>query len=166
MTTRSRTFEYDDPSFVARAARDASGLQFLRSIAGRDRRQAAPVAECLGFTLVDVEPGRVVFELTPAEHQYNPLGSVHGGVIATLCDSAAGAAVHSTLAAGVGYTTLELKTAFLRAVTAETGVLRCEGAVLSAGRRVAYAEARLVDAAGKVYAHATSTCLILAPGAA
>lgn len=159
--TRSRTFVWNDPTGVAAQGRATSGLAFLRSIAGRGIVQAAPIAQCLGFELVEVEQGRVVFESVPGEHMYNPLGGVHGGVIATLLDSAAGAAVHSTLPEGVGYTTLELKVSFMKPVTAQTGVVRAEGTVVSQGSRVAYSEARLVDAAGKVLAHATSTCLIL-----
>jgi uncharacterized protein (TIGR00369 family) len=159
--TRTRTFEWQDPTAVAAHGRRLPGVQFLREIAGRDRVQAAPVAECLGFQLVEVEEGRVVFELRPAEYHYNPLGTVHGGVIATLCDSAAGAAVHSALPAGVGYTTLEIKVSFSRPVTAASGLLRCEGTVISSGSRVASSQARLLDQAGKLYAHATSTCLLL-----
>jgi uncharacterized protein (TIGR00369 family) len=159
--TQTRTFQWTDPVEVAARAKKMAGLEFLRSIAGRDVVQAAPVAECLGFQLVEVEPGRVAFELVPGEHQYNPIGTVHGGVVATLCDSAAGAAVHSLLPEGVGYTTLEIKVSFLRPVTVATGRLRCEGVVLANGSRVATSEARLVDSAGKLYAHATSTCLIL-----
>jgi uncharacterized protein (TIGR00369 family) len=161
--TKSRTFEWADPGAVAADARRQPGVEFLRSIAGRERLQAAPVAECLGFQLVEAEVGRVVFELRPAEFHFNPIGSVHGGVLATLCDSAAGAAVHSVLPEGVGYTTLEIKVSFLRPVGIDTGLLRCEGTVLSRGSRVAVSEARLTDAAGKLYAHATSTCLVLTP---
>src|SRR6187455_3359354 len=94
--TRTRTFSWPDPTATAGAARGAVGVDFLRSIAGRQLQQAAPIAECLGFQLVEVEVGRVVFELLPAEFHYNPIGSVHGGVLCTLADSAAGAAVHST----------------------------------------------------------------------
>src|SRR5438105_2622974 len=105
--SRSRTFQWVDPRGVAEEARSRTGLEFLRSIAGREGPQAAPVAQCLDFQLVDVEPGRVTFEMTPAEFHFNPLGTVHGGVLCTLCDSAMGAAVHSTLPAGTMYTTLE-----------------------------------------------------------
>ena len=158
---RTRTFEWADPRGVALQARGQDGLAFLRAIAGRGRVQAAPVAQCLAFELVEAAEGRAVFELTPSEFHYNPIGSVHGGVVATLCDSATGAAVHSTLQAGEAYTTLEIKVSFLRAVTADTGPVRCEGSVIARGARVATAEARLTDSGGKVYAHATSTCLIL-----
>lgn len=162
--TRTRTFEWTDPRQVAHDARSQSGLDFLQSIAGRGRAQAAPICQCLGFDLVEVAHGRVVFELTPAEFHYNPIGTVHGGVMATLCDSATGAAVHSTLKAGEAYTSLEVKVNFIRAMTADTGVVRCEGSIIARGARVATAEARLVDAGGKLYAHATSTCMIIAPG--
>lgn len=110
-----------------------------------------------GFT---AEHGRVTIHLKPREFHYNPLGTVHGGVLATLLDTATGCAVHSTLPAGVGYTSVDLITKFLRQVTIETGRLRCEGVVLSAGQRTALAEARLTDGQGKLLAHATSTCML------
>ena len=157
----SRTFTWTPPDEVAARARQTDGLTFLRSICGADRAQAAPVAQCLDFQLVEVEHGRVVFALVPAGFHFNPIGTVHGGVLATLCDSAAGASVHSTLAAGEAYTSLEIKVSFLRAVTVATGPVRCEGTVLTRGGRVATAQAHLRDAAGALYAHATSTCLIL-----
>jgi len=160
--THSRSFDYADPTDTLARAKAANGLDFLRSIAGRDRLQAAPVAECLSFQLVEVDRGRVVFELVPQPFHYNPIGSVHGGVLATLCDSAAGAAVHSTLELGEAYTSLEIKVSFLRGVTVESGLLRCEGTVISRGSRVAVSEAKLTDAAGKLVAHATSTCLVMA----
>jgi uncharacterized protein (TIGR00369 family) len=164
--TRERTFTWSDPASVAAQAREGSGLEFLQAIAGRGRPQAAPICACLGFELVDGDHGRAVFELTPAEYHYNPIGSVHGGVLATLCDSATGAAVHSTLRPGEAYASLEIKVSFLRPVGIDTGLLRCEGTVLSRGARVVVSEARLTDGAGKLYAHASSTCLVLAPEAA
>lgn len=121
----------------------------------------APIAQTLGFTLAEVEPGRAVFELQPDEFHYNPIGSVHGGVYATLLDSACGCAVHTTLALGEGYTSLDLTTKFLRSVTVDTGPLRCEGTVTHRGGRMALAEARLTDADDRLYAHATSSCMIL-----
>jgi uncharacterized protein (TIGR00369 family) len=101
-----------------------------------------------------------VFEGTPGRHAYNPIGSVHGGYAATLLDSACGCAAHSRLSACQGYTTLELKVSFHRAITSEVGVVRAEATLISFGRRVAFAEARLTDASGRVYATATSTLLI------
>ena len=122
-----------------------------------------PIAELMDFRPVTVEEGRVVFAGTPGRQHYNPIGTVHGGVLATLLDSATGCAVHSTLPAGTGYTSLDLSVRFLRPVSVGSGTLRCTGEVLNAGRRTALAEARLTDAAGKLLAHATSTCLLLRP---
>jgi uncharacterized protein (TIGR00369 family) len=119
--------------------------------------------DTLGITFVDAEQGRVVFALTPAGWHYNPLGTVHGGVLATLLDTATGCAVHSTLPAGVGYTSMDLTTRFLRPVTLASGTLRCEGRLISQGRRAAVAEARIEDERGRLVAHATSTCLLLPP---
>ena len=121
-------------------------------------------AATLGFGLVSVEPGRAVFDVTPAEYHYNSIGSVHGGVYATLCDSACGCAVHSMLPAGAYYTSLDLATRFIRPVTTGSGRLLCEGTVTHLGSRTALAEARLTDASGKLYAHATSNCLIFREG--
>jgi uncharacterized protein (TIGR00369 family) len=109
---------------------------------------------------IEFSDGRAVFELDPAEFHYNPLGTVHGGILALLADSACGCAVHSKLDAGQSYTSLEIKVNFTRAVTAKSGRLRAEGTVVSFGRRVATAEARVTDGAGRLVAHATSTLLI------
>src|SRR5262245_55143612 len=149
---RTRTFTWRDPAPTAAAGREKSGIEFL-NMPGADRM--APVAECLDFRLAQAERGRVVFELTPAEFHYNPIGTVHGGVLCTLLDSAAGAAVHSMLELGSAYTTLEIKVNFLRPVTVATGPLRCEGTVVSFGSRVAVSEARITDATGKLYAQAS-----------
>lgn len=138
-----------------------SGLDFIRSFMDAD--PPLRLGQLLGFRMVEAEEGRVVFELTPTHDVYNPIGSVHGGVIATLCDSALGCAVHTCLPAGVGYTSLEVKVNFLRKVTVETGVLRCEGTVLSLGGRTATASAQVTDPAGRLVAHATTTCLVLRP---
>jgi len=124
---------------------------------------APPISKLLGFRLVEAGDGRAVFELTPGEHLYNPIGVVHGGVAATLLDSAMGCAVHTKLPDRGAYTTLDIHTHLVRAIHASTGVLRCEGEVVHMGRSMATAQARLVDAAGKLYAHGSSTCLIL-PG--
>src|SRR5215210_5840467 len=127
----------------------------------RGELPAPPISELMGFRGVEAEPGRAVFEMTPGPQHYNPIGSVHGGIALTLLDSAMGCAVHTTLAAGVGYTTLEVKTNFVRPITAETGLIRCEGVVLHEGSRVATAEGKLTDDGGKLLAHGTTTCLIL-----
>jgi uncharacterized protein (TIGR00369 family) len=119
-----------------------------------------PIAETLEFDLVEVDEGRAVFRGTPGPHAYNPIGVVHGGYAATLLDSACGCAAHSSLSAQQGYTTLELKVAFHRALTSETGPVQAEGKLLQFGKRVAFAEARLTDASGRLYASATSTLLV------
>lgn len=159
---RSRTYEWDDPAISAAAARDLDGVAFLTSL--RDGSlPAAPVARTLDFAPVSVEPGSVVFEFTPAEFHYNPIGTVHGGVLSTLCDSACGCAVQSLLPAGTYYTSLDLSVKFLRPVTSGTSRMRCAGTVAHLGGRSALAEARLTDAAGTLYAHATSSCMIFRP---
>jgi uncharacterized protein (TIGR00369 family) len=119
----------------------------------------------LDMSLIEVEPGRALFKLEPGEYQFNTIGSVHGGVLATLLDSTMGCAVHAMLPAGTGYTTLELKVNFLRRVTGETGSLRCEGSVIHLGRNVATAEARITDGEARLVAHATTTCLVIRPDA-
>jgi len=121
----------------------------------------APIAELVGFDLVELGEGRASFELDPGERHYNPLGTVHGGIAATLLDSAMGVAVHTTLGEGQTYTTLELKVNYVRAITEETGRVVATGSVIHRGGRVATAEARLSDANGKLLAHGTSTCLIM-----
>jgi uncharacterized protein (TIGR00369 family) len=136
-----------------------SGLEFLRGIKD-GRHPAPPISETLAFRLVDVETGRVIFAATPALKHYNPIGSVHGGFAATLLDSCMGCAVHSTLEAGQGYTTLEFKVSLTRGMTDQTGPVRAEGRVIASGRRTATAEGRLTDATGRLLAHATTTCLL------
>ncbi|MDB4950588.1 MAG: hypothetical protein JWM27_3237 [Gemmatimonadetes bacterium] len=162
---RERTFTWDDPMLGARLAPTLSGMDYLGGMI-RGEYPAPPIAAALGFWLETVEPGRAVFAAVPAEFQYNPIGVVHGGFTATLCDSAMACAVHSTLPAGTGYTTLEMKVSLVRAITVDTGRVTCEGTVIHAGGRVATAEARITDAAGRLYAHATSTCIILRGGPA
>ena len=135
------------------------GLGQMRALLASGRKPG--IAVSLDFDLIEVDKGRAVFAGVPGEHAYNPIGTVHGGYAAALLDSACGCAVHSSLSAAQAYTTLELKVAYHRAITHETGVLRAEGTVLSMGRRAAFAEAKLVDANGKLYASATSTLLVM-----
>ncbi len=139
--------------------RSRSGVEFFDAV-GRGQLPMPPISETLDFWPVEWEPGRMVFQGMPAKAHYNPLGSVHGGWIAAILDSAVGCAVHSTLPAGTGYTTVELKINYVRAVTAESGPLRAEGKVIHVGKQVATAEARLHDAKGRLYAHASTTCLV------
>jgi uncharacterized protein (TIGR00369 family) len=160
--TRSRSYTWQDPAGAAAAAMQQDGLEFLRAIL-HGTLPGAPVASTLDFEPAEVEAGRVVFEFTPAEFHYNPIGSVHGGVYATMCDSACGCAVHSMLPAGTYYTSQDLSVKFLRAVTTSTGPLRCEGSVIHLGSRTALAQASLTDGTGRQYAHATSSCLIFRP---
>jgi uncharacterized protein (TIGR00369 family) len=162
VSDRQRTYSWSDPAALATAASERDGLRFLLDI-GDGRLPVPPIMSTLGVGGVEVERGRVVFSLDPAEWHYNPIGSVHGGVLATLLDSAAGCAVHSTLPAGIGYTSLDLAVRFLRPVSMRSGTLRCEGRVLHAGSRTALAEARLTDRSGRLLAHATSTCLLVRP---
>ncbi len=142
--------------------RDLSGLEQLRALIKAGRRP--PIGDTMGFALVEVDAGRAVFAGTPGPKVYNPLGSIHGGYAATLLDSACGCAVHTRLDATQAYTTLELKIAYHKAMTDRTGEVQAIGTVLSIGRRVAFAEAKLTDAAGKLFASATSTLLILERG--
>ena len=141
-----------------------SGLDWLRRMISGDVPYP-PIAEMLGLRLVEADEGRVVWEGEPGEQHYNPLGTVHAGFATTLLDSAMGCAFVSTAAPGTGWTTLELKANFTRAITAETGLVRCTGTVVHGGRRVATTDARLEDAGGRLLAHATSTILVLGDGA-
>jgi uncharacterized protein (TIGR00369 family) len=157
-----RTLEvrWEDPMALAESARSMSGMDFLRAM--RDGKVPhPPICALMNYRLVEVEPGHAVFEGTPAEQHYNPIGVVHGGLAMTLLDSAMGCAVHTKMPAGGGYTTLEAKTNLVRAITSDAGKLRAIGHVVHLGKRVATAEARLEDAAGKLYAHATTTCIVL-----
>jgi uncharacterized protein (TIGR00369 family) len=138
------------------------GIDALRAMVAGDHPQPS-ISKTMGFRLVEVEEGRVVFEGAPSDAVLNPMGVVHGGWALTLIDSACGAAGHTTLPPGVGYGSLETKANFVRPVLADTGVLRAEGRVLSQGRTILTAEAKITDARGKLYAHGTSTCMIIRP---
>jgi len=120
----------------------------------------APIGETMDFLPVEIEPGRAVFQGRPMLRHYNPIGTVHGGWIATLLDSCVGCAVHSTLPAGKAYTTAELKINYVRAVTTKVPLLRAIGTVIHVGGRMATADGRLVGPDGKLYAHASTTCFI------
>jgi uncharacterized protein (TIGR00369 family) len=136
-----------------------SGIEQLRHMLATDAQP--PIGRTLGISLVEVEEGRAVFEGDPDARSLNPLGTIHGGYAATLLDSACGIATHSRLAAGQTYTTLELKVAYHRAMTPATGKVRAVGTVLSIGRRVAFAEARITDSEDRLIASATSTLLVI-----
>ena len=157
---RSRTYTWSDPAIVAGKMGTMSGIDQLRTMIAGDL-PAPPIMATLDMEVIEVvDKGAVRVFLTPQEFHYNPLGSMHGGVISALLDTAAGCSVHTTLPQGMGYTSLDLHTRFLRPITVGSGRLRCEGSVTNRGRQTALAEARLYDAADRLVAHATSTCLI------
>jgi uncharacterized protein (TIGR00369 family) len=159
---RTRTYDWGDPKVSAGMARTSAGIEVMQALA-RGELPAPPIIATLGFELDSVEPGRVQFSFTPAEYHYNPIGSVHGGVYATLLDSAAGCAVHTMLPAGVGYTSLDLTVKFLRAMTVDTGRVRCIGSVPHLGGRTALAEARLLDDEDRLLGTAVSSVLLVRP---
>lgn len=159
---RERTYSWPDPEIFAKAARELDGVDFFRQLAD-GTFPAPPISATLGMTLVEVDDGRVVFEVIPQEWHYNPIGTVHGGVLATIADSALGCAVHTKLKAGTGYTSMDLNIKFTRAATLETGPLTCTGRVVTLGRRAATSESEITDRSGRVIAHAIATCLII-PG--
>jgi len=141
-------------------AKTISGLQLLSAIM-EGTLPAPPIQKALDFRLVEVALGHTVFAGTPKFEYYNPIGSVHGGYTAALLDSCMACAVHSTLEVGYSYATLEIKINYVRAMTTDTGEVRAEGKVINSGKRIATAEGRLFDSVGKLYAHGTTTCLIL-----
>ncbi|QUQ67209.1 PaaI family thioesterase [Kutzneria sp. CA-103260] len=155
--TRERTHEWADPREQAKAAHGMDGLEFMRFLV---REGGIPMGSTLGFRVTKADPGRVVITCEVGEHLYNPIGSVHGGVAASLLDSVAGSAVHTTLPAGTAYSSLDLTVHYLRPITAETGLVRAIGTVLNRGRRTALAQAELRDPADRLLAHATSSCML------
>lgn len=146
------------------AVRGRAGLEALREMAA-GRLPRPPMAALMDIRLVEVEAGRAVFEGRPGPQHFNPMGVVHGGFALTLLDSALGCAVHATCAAGEGYTTIETKGTLHKAIRAGD-VLRCEGRVISRGRRVAAAVGEVTDPQGVVVASGTSTCLLFPTEAA
>jgi uncharacterized protein (TIGR00369 family) len=157
--TRSRTFSWENPLANLDKLGVRTGLELFQAmIAGE--LPPPPIMKLMDIERLTAEFGSVTVTLWPQEFHYNPLGGVHGGVIATLLDTAAACSVHTTLPAGVGYTSMDLTTKFLRPVTVESGLLTCTGSVLSQGRRTALAQAQLTDEQGRLLAHATSSCLI------
>lgn len=160
---RIRTTTWEDPMTGAALGAIMSGMDYLQTmLAGKI--PAPPIAVTMDFRLSEVSEGHAVFTGTPAEFHYNPIGVVHGGLIATLLDSALGCSIHSMLPAGTGYTTLELHVNFVRPLTRDTGEIRCEANVLHIGKRLGTAEAKVFDSAGKLYGHGTTTCMIFPAG--
>jgi uncharacterized protein (TIGR00369 family) len=150
---------WQDPKATAAQGMALSGLAYMQAIV-RGELPLPPICHLVGIRFTEAAPGRIVMVLDPSERHYNALGTVHGGIAATVLDSVMGCAVHCTLPPGRGYTTLEIKVNYLRAITEETGPVRAEGTVVHAGRSTAMAEGRLVDGAGRVYAAGSTTCLL------
>jgi uncharacterized protein (TIGR00369 family) len=159
-STRTRTLTWQDPLATAAQAAGRTGLEYLRAIASGEL-PPPPIAVTMRLAPVLVEEGRATFQGTPGEEHFNPIGTVHGGWVATLLDSAMGCAVHTTLPAGVGYATQTLELKYVRPISIESGALTCAAEVVHSGRRQATAEGRLTDAQGRLYAHGTTTCMIL-----
>lgn len=156
---RRRTYEWADPQVPAAAMATHSGRDLLAAM--RDGTiPPPPISTTMGVELAEVDEGRAVFTLEPREWHYNQTGGAHGGVHATLLDSAMGCAVHTRLPAGTWYTTLDISVRYLRPVNVDTGTLRCEGTVVSLGSRIATARGQITDTRGKVLATATTSCLI------
>ncbi len=158
---RTRTHEWTEPVELAQSIRPLSGLEFMEVWSSGG--VIPPIAATLGFELEGFGEGHVEIICTPEEFHYNPYGMVHGGLAATLLDTATGCAIQTRLPAGAGYATLNLAVNYLRPITAETGRVRCSGKVVSMGRTVAVAEADVADESGRVLARATATCLLVNP---
>jgi uncharacterized protein (TIGR00369 family) len=150
------------PVIAAVAAGELDGLALMRAWASGEV-PAPPIADTIGFTVESVAPGEVTFSITPAKHHYNLLNAVQGGVYAVVLDSATACAVHTMLPAGTTFASLDLNVKFLRGLTVDSGPISCVGRVVHLGRRTALAQAELVGPEGRLYAQASSTCLILRP---
>jgi len=160
-TTSTRTVTWQDPIPTAAKGAQMAGLDYVRAIQAGEL-PPPPIAVVMNFAIVELEEGRAVFEGEPGEEHYNPIGVVHGGYASTILDSALGCAVHTTLPAAVGYTSQTLEVKYLRPISRDTGVVRCEAEVVHRGRKNATSEARLTAVgSGKLLATGTSTCLIL-----
>ena len=157
---RSRTFAWEDPLPPLASSRELDGLSYIRAMIAGDY-PPPPIASLMNFWLVSAAPGEAVFECEPGEYHYNPLGMIHGGLACTLLDSVVGCAGHTTLPAGVGYTSIDLNVSYLRPILSTTGLLRATGRVVKGGQRVIFASGELTDAAGTVLATATSSLLVL-----
>jgi uncharacterized protein (TIGR00369 family) len=158
-TEFTRTYTYHDPDVAASAGRTMAGLDFMRALIAGEY-PAPPIADTFDYLLVEVDYGRAVFEGQPDVWLMNPIGVVHGGYAMTLLDSALGCAVHTTLPAGVGYTTVQVNVNLVRPILPGAGVVRAEAHVIHAGRQIATAEATLKDSSGRLLAHGTTTCAI------
>jgi uncharacterized protein (TIGR00369 family) len=159
---RTRTVTWLDPALGVEAGTRLSGLEYLRAMS-RGEAPSPPLASMLGFSLDEVEEGRVMMSVVPAEFHYNPMGVVHGGLAATLFDSSLGCAVQSMLPPAHAAPTLQLQINYIRPITIATGKLNCSGEIIHLGKRSATAQGRLTDSSGKLYAHATGTFVITGP---
>jgi uncharacterized protein (TIGR00369 family) len=157
--TRSRTITWQDPLIGAKRALSMKGIDYLQAMID-GAIPPPPIVALMDMTLVSAEEGVVTFTCEPNESHYNPIGTVHGGFVCTVLDSVAGCAVQSTLAAGLGYTSLEIKVNYLRGVSAASGTLTAVGRVIKPGSRVAFAEGVVTDSEGRVVATASSTLLV------
>jgi len=159
MTAGSRLIEWEDPATLAALGRDLSGLEFLTGI--KDGRiPQPPISKLLGFHFTHLEAGAVSLVLPIGAHLYNPIGSVHGGIAATVLDTVMGCSVHSMLPKGRAYSTLEIKINYLRPMTHALGEVKVEGRVVNLGRKAGFAEGKIMDGAGKIYATGTTTCAV------
>jgi len=158
--SRSRSYSWNDPNESLDEARNTTGLDYLQGIL-EGNIAGPPILDTVDFQILSVEKGHVVCEFHPKEFHYNPVGSVHGGIITTILDSAIGLSLLSTLPKGYTFTTLELKVNFIRKMTKETPALKTKTKIIHQGNTTALLESDLLDIQGKIYAHAVSTCLIL-----
>ena len=160
MNTRKRTYDWEDPALLSTQTNKLTGLEFMEKMI-KAELPFPPLLHTLDFKLISIQPGRAEFTFQPQEFHYNPLGSVHGGVITAVLDSAMGCTLHSVLPLGTGYTTIEIKVNFLKSISIKTGLMRATGVIINQGNRTALVESRLIDENGKLYAYATSTCMII-----
>ena len=159
MTERQRLITWQDPSEGATAMPSMTGLDYLHSMMNK-KLPPPPMNELLSMTLIEAVEGEATFTCLPNESHYNPIGAVHGGLVCALLDSALGCAVHTTLSAGIGYTSIEIKVNYLRPVRADSGLLTCTGIVSKTGKRVAFADGTVTDDSGKLVATATGSLLV------
>lgn len=158
-TKRTRTYSWGDPLEGVEKAKALTGFEYIRQMF-EGEIAPPPILETAGITMLSVEEGNVKFLIEPQEFQYNPIGSVHGGIITTILDSAIGCSLHTTLPKSMAYTTLEIKVNFIKKITHNTAPLHTETTIIHRGRSTALLETKLVDSGQSVYAHASSTCMI------
>lgn len=159
MTQHNTTIEWTDPAPALAVLPALAGLDFMKKVAAGEL-PGAPIASHFAMQVLEVDSGTVTFQCQPDNSHYNPIGMVHGGLVCTLLDSALGCATHTTLEAGTGYTSIEIKVNYLRPVTADSGPLICTGRVTKPGRRVVFAEGEVVDNQGKTVATASGSLLV------